>query len=342
MSKKQIVNTKNFYEQIKNILQKARDTAYKQVNFIMVEAYWNIGKQIVNQEQNGEDRAKYGKYIIKELSLRLTEDFGKGFSQQNIRNIRQFYITFPIRSTLCSELSWSHYKLIMRVENKKAREYYVDETVKSNWSVRVLERQIGIHYYERLISSRDKSVVEIEAKEKIKDMQLTPKDIIKDPYVLEFLDLKDNISFREDELESAMISKIQEFLLELGRGFAFVARQKHIKTELSDFYIDLVFYNYLLKCFVIIELKSGKLTHQDIGQLDMYVRMYDDLERGESDNPTIGILLCANKDNTIVKYSSVNENNNLFVSKYQMYLPTEQELKNEIEKDLLELEIKRS
>jgi predicted nuclease of restriction endonuclease-like (RecB) superfamily len=229
----------------------------------------------------------------------------------------------------------------MRVENEKAREYYINEAVKSNWSVRALERQIGTHYYERLISSKDKSIVEIEAKEKTKDMQLTPKDIIKDPYVLEFLDLKDNISFREDELESAMISKIQEFLLELGRGFAFVARQKHIKTELSDFYIDLVFYNYLLKCFVIIELKSGKLTHQDIGQLDMYVRMYDDLERGESDNPTIGILLCANKDNTIVKYSSVNENNNLFVSKYQMYLPTEQELKNEIEKDLLELEIKR-
>jgi len=271
MNKKQIINTNNVYEQIKDILQKARDAAYKQVNFIMVEAYWNIGKQIVEHEQNGDDRAKYGKYIIKELSLRLTEDFGKGFSQQNIRNIRQFYITFPIRSTLCSELSWSHYKLIMRVENEKAREYYIDESVKSNWSVRALERQIGTHYFERIISSKDKSVVELEAKEKTKNMQLSPKDIIKDPYVLEFLNLKDNIAFREDELESAMIDKIQEFLLELGRGFAFVARQKHIKTELSDFYIDLVFYNYLLKCFVIIELKSGKLTHQDIGQLDMYV-----------------------------------------------------------------------
>ena len=341
MSKKQIDNN-NFYEQIKDILQKARDKAYKQVNFIMVEAYWNIGKQIIEHEQYGEDRAKYGKYIIKELSLRLTKDFGKGYSARNLRSMRQFYLTFPNWQTVSAKLSWSHYQLIMRVENEKAREYYINEAVKSNWSVRALERQIGTHYYERLISSKDKSVVELEAKEKTKDMQLTPKDIIKDPYVLEFLDLKDNISFREDELESAMISKIQEFLLELGRGFAFVARQKHIKTELSDFYIDLVFYNYLLKCFVIIELKSGKLTHQDIGQLDMYVRMYDDLEKGESDNPTIGILLCANKDNTIVKYSSVNENNNLFVSKYQMYLPTEQELKNEIEKDLLELEIKRS
>jgi len=342
MSKKQISNANSFYEQIKDILQKARDKAYKQVNFIMVEAYWNIGKQIIEHEQNKEVRAKYGKYIIKELSLRLTKDFGKGYSARNLRSMRQFYLTFPNWQTVSAKLSWSHYQLIMRVENEKAREYYINEAVKSNWSVRALERQIGTHYYERLISSRDKSVVELEAKEKTKDMQLTPKDIIKDPYVLEFLDLKDNISFREDELESAMISKIQEFLLELGRGFAFVARQKHIKTELSDFYIDLVFYNYLLKCFVIIELKSGKLTHQDIGQLDMYVRMYDDLEKGESDNPTIGILLCANKDNTIVKYSSVNENNNLFVSKYQMYLPTEQELKNEIEKDLLELEIKRS
>ncbi len=229
----------------------------------------------------------------------------------------------------------------MRVENKEAREYYIDETVKSNWSVRALERQIGTHYFERIISSKDKSVVELEAKEKTKNMQLSPKDIIKDPYVLEFLNLKDNIAFREDELESAMIDKIQEFLLELGRGFAFVARQKHIKTELSDFYIDLVFYNYLLKCFVIIELKSGKLTHQDIGQLDMYVNMYDDLEKSENDNPTIGILLCTDKDNTVVKYSSVNKNDNLFVSKYQMYLPTEQELKDEIEKDLIELQINK-
>jgi predicted nuclease of restriction endonuclease-like (RecB) superfamily len=247
MSKKQISNTNSFYEQIKDILQKARDKAYKQVNFIMVEAYWNIGKQIIEHEQHGEDRAKYSKYIIKELSLRLTKDFGKGYSARNLRSMRQFYLTFPNWQTVSAKLSWSHYQLIMRVENEKAREYYINEAVKSNWSVRALERQIGTHYYERLISSKDKSVVEFEAKEKTKDMQLTPKDIIKDPYVLEFLNLKDNISFREEELKSAMIDKIQEFLLELGRGFAFVARQKHIKTELSDFYIDLVFYNYLLK-----------------------------------------------------------------------------------------------
>ena len=332
-----VMKKDDFYRSIKDILQTARNTAYKQVNFIMVEAYWNIGKQIVQEEQKGEDRAKYGTYLIKELSLKLTTDFGKGFSQQNIRNMRQFFIIFPIRSTLYSELSWSHYKLIMRLENKNARDYYIDEAIQSNWSVRALERQIGTHYYERILASKEKTLVKNEAEENTKNLKLNPKDIIKDPYVLEFLDLKDNISFRENELESALIEKIQSFLLELGRGFAFVARQKRIKTELSDFYIDLVFYNYILKCFVVIDLKRGKLTHQDIGQIDMYVKMYDDLEKSKDDNPTIGIILCTDKDNTVVKYSSINENENLFVSKYQLYLPTEEELKAEIERDVLEL-----
>ena len=327
----------NFYTQIKTILQSARDRAYTQVNFIMVEAYWHIGQQIVEEEQRGEDRAKYGSYLIKELSSKLTQEFGKGFTQQNLRNMRQFYNCFPIRSTLCSELSWSHYRLIIRIENKNAREWYIDESAKSNWSVRALERQIGTHYYERILASKEQESVKLEAIEKTKDLQLTPKDIIKDPYVLEFLDLKDNRLFREDELESALIEKIQEFLLELGRGFAFVARQKRIKTELSDFYIDLVFYNYILKCFVIVDLKRGKLTHQDIGQMDMYLNMFDDLEKAKEDNPTIGIILCTNKDNTVVKYSSINDKDNLFVSKYQLYLPTEAELKAEIEKDIFEL-----
>ncbi len=332
------VTTKDdFYKSIKNILQSARGRAYTQVNFIMVEAYWNIGKQIVQEEQHGKDKAEYGTYLIKGLSQKLTADFGKGFSQQSIRNMRQFFIIFPIRSTLCSELSWSHYKLIMRLTNKNARAYYVDEAVQSNWSVRALERQIGTHYYERIVASKDKTLVQDEAKQNTKDLQLTPKDVIKDPYVLEFLGLKDNISFRESELESALIEKIQDFLLELGRGFAFVARQKRVKTELSDFYVDLVFYNYLLKCFVIIDLKRGKLTHQDIGQMDMYVNMFNDLEKAEEDNPTIGIILCTDKDNTVVKYSSINDKENLFVSKYQLYLPTEEELKAEIEKDMFEL-----
>lgn len=333
----EIVKKDDLYLNIKNILQTARDSAYRQVNFIMVEAYWNIGKKIVNEEQNGEDRAKYGANLIKELSKQLTTDFGKGFSAQSLWNMKQFYNTFPILSTLWRELSWSHYKLIIRLKDEKARNWYMRESVASNWSVRALERQIGTHYYERILASKENKLVKNEAKENTKDLQLTPKDIIKDPYVLEFLDLKDNISFRESDLESALIEKIQAFLLELGKGFAFVARQKRIKAELSDFYIDLVFYNYILKCFVIIDLKRGKLTHQDIGQMDMYVNMFNDLEKAKEDNPTIGIILCSDKDNTVVKYSSINDKENLFVSKYQLYLPTEEELKAEIEKDIFEL-----
>ncbi len=328
----------DLYLSVKNILQSARDNAYRQVNFIMVEAYWNIGKQIVEEEQNGKDRAEYGSYLIKELSSRLTSEFGKGFSQRNIRNMRQFYICFPIWQTLSAKLSWSHYTLLLRIENSDAREWYAEESAKANWSVRALERQIGTFYYERIISSKEKQPVIAEATNNTKDLQLTPKDIIKDPYVLEFLDLKQNNAFYESDLESALIEKIQEFLLELGRGFAFVARQKRVKTETSDFYIDLVFYNYILKCFVLIDLKSGKLTHQDVGQMDMYVRMYNDMEKAENDNPTIGIILCTDKDNTVVKYSVLNENENLFVSKYQLYLPTEEELRAEIERDVLELQ----
>lgn len=336
---KTIYAKNNLYLDIKNILQTARDKSYREVNFIMVEAYWNIGKQIVVQEQNGDDKAQYGAYLIKNLSKQLTLDFGKGFSKQNLWNMRQFYNYFPILSAVRRELSWTHYKMILRVENQSAREWYIQEAALANWSTRALERQIGTHYYERILSSKEKTVVVQEAEEKTKNMQLSPKDIIKDPYVLEFLDLGDNISFRESDLESALIAKIQKFLLELGRGFAFVARQKRIKTELSDFYIDLVFYNYILKCFVIVDLKRGKLTHQDIGQMDMYVNMFDAKEKAKEDNPTIGIILCSDKDNTVIKYSSMNDKENLFVSKYQLYLPTEEELKAEIEKDIFELEM---
>lgn len=333
-----LIHNDDLYLKIKTILQSARDNAYRHINFVMVEAYWNIGKQIVEDEQRGKDRAKYGAYLIKELSSRLTKEFGKGFSQRNLRNMRQFYSCFPIWQTVSAQLSWSHYALLLRIENSNAREWYAKESIASNWSVRALERQIGTLYYERIISSKDKQPIIAEATNNTKDLLLTPKDIIKDPYVLEFLDLKQNNAFYESDLESALIEKIQEFLLELGRGFAFVARQKRIKTETSDFYIDLVFYNYILKCFVIIDLKSGKLTHQDVGQMDMYVRMYNDLEIAQNDNPTIGIILCTDKDNTVVKYSVLNENENLFVSKYQLYLPTEEELRAEIERDVWEIE----
>lgn len=341
MSSKELQSIKNeFYINVKLILQNARNNAYKQINFIMVEAYWNIGKQIVDEEQNGKDRAQYGSYLIKELSSRLSSEFGKGFSTQNLWNMRQFYNSFPILSTLWRELSWSHYKLIIRLKDEKARHWYMQESVASNWSVRALERQIGTHYYERILASKEQHLIRKEAQDKTAYLQLTPKDIIKDPYVLEFLNLKQNNTFYESELETALIEKIQEFLLELGRGFAFVARQKRIKTETSDFYIDLVFYNYILKCFVIVDLKNGKLTHQDVGQMDMYVRMYDNLEKAQNDNPTIGIILCTDKDNTVVKYSVLNDNENLFVSKYQLYLPTEEELKREVEKDIFELQLK--
>jgi len=330
-----------FYDKIINILQLAKESVYKQVNFIMVEAYWNVGKQIVEEEQNGEGRAKYGNNLIKELSIKLTVEFGKGFSQRNIRNMRKFYTLFPKWQTVSAKLSWSHYSLLLRVDSEDARLWYMNETDKSNWSVRALERQIGTHYYERLLASKEKKDVKLEAQENTKDLLITPKDIIKDPYVLEFLDLKDNKQFRESEIESALIEKIQEFLLELGRGFAFVDRQKRVKTEHSDFYIDLVFYNYILKCFVVLDLKRGKLTHQDVGQMDMYVRMFDDLEKSKDDNPTIGIILCTEKDNTVVKYSVLDDSENLFVSKYQLYLPTEDELRQEIEKDILELELNK-
>ncbi len=340
MSDKNITVSKSkgdFYDQVKTILQLARDRAYTQVNFIMVEAYWHIGQQIVEEEQRGEDRAKYGSYLIKELSQRLTAEFGKGFSKRNLHQMVKFYLSFPIVQTLSAQLTWSHYLLLLRLESKKAREWYIEETIQSTWSVRALERQIGTHYYERILASKELESVKDEAKENTKSLLITPKDIIKDPYVLEFLDLKENPNFYESELESALIEKIQDFLLELGKGFAFVARQKHIKTEHSDFYIDLVFYNYILKCFVVIDLKRSKLTHQDVGQMDMYVRMFDDLEKAKEDNPTIGIILCTSKDNTVVKYSVLNDNKNLFVSKYQLYLPTEEELKAEIEKDIFEL-----
>jgi predicted nuclease of restriction endonuclease-like (RecB) superfamily len=264
------IKNDDLYLNIKNILQSARDNAYRQVNFIMVEAYWNIGQQIVQEEQNGKDRAEYGSYLIKGLSSKLTTEFGKGFTATNLKMMRQFYLAFPNSHTLCDQLSWSHYRLIMRIDNPQARLWYTQESAKSNWSVRALERQIGTFYYERIISSKEKQPVIIEATNNTKDLPLSPKDIIRDPYVLEFLDLKQNNSFYESDLESALIEKIQEFLLELGRGFAFVARQKRIKTELSDFYIDLVFYNYILKCFVIIDLKKRK-TNASRCRSDGYV-----------------------------------------------------------------------
>lgn len=323
----------SFYKSIKSVLLQARDKSYQAVNFIMVESYWNVGRLIVEKEQEGKQKAEYGTYLIKTLSKKLTCDFGEGFSEQSLWNMRQFYSRFPILSTLWRELSWSHYRLLIRLENKSTREFYGKESVASGWSVRALERQINSHYYERLLSSREKTLVKKEAEKNISHLPLDPRDFIKDPYVLEFLDLKPNVSFQEKDLESGLISQLQQFLLELGKGFSFVSRQQRVSTETKEFYIDLVFYNYILKCFVLIDLKVGELTHQDIGQMDMYVRLYEDKFKSKEDNPTIGIILSAQKDETIVKYSVLKDSKKLFASKYKLYLPTEKELIAELERE---------
>ncbi len=313
---------------------------------------------IVEEEQQGKERAEYGAFLIKNLSVRLTEEFGKGFTEPNLWNFRQFYFCFPIWNALRSksssqnngenisnadspeilyalrrELTWTHYRLLMRVEKPEAREWYMNEAAEQNWSTRVLERQINSLYYERLKISPDRKSIIEEMQEKTRLLVATPQDFIKDPYVLEFLGLKDNPDFRESDLEQAIIGKLQAFMMELGKGFAFVARQQRISTDTKDFFIDLVFYNYLLKCFVLIDLKTGELAHQDIGQMDMYVRLYEDKYKSPDDNPTIGIILCTDKDETVVKYSVLKENKQLFASKYKLYLPSEQELIEEIERE---------
>ena len=323
----------NYINEVKEILKNARQKAYTAVNSAMVEAYWEIGRRIVEEEQRGKERAEYGKEIIKNLSKELTEEFGKGFGERNIRNIRQFYVLFSDYEkwkSLISKLTWTHIQKVLRVSDEKARIFYLTEAAENMWSVRTLDRNISTLYYNRIVASIDKKIVENEMKEKTKKLQA--KEFIKNPVVLEFLDLPTNMSYTENELEKALTDDIQKFMMELGKGFAFVERQQHIRTENSDFYIDLVFYNYILKCFVIVELKTEKLTHQDIGQLDMYVRMYDDLKKQENDNPTIGLLLCTETDRTIIKYSVLNDNKNLFASKYINYLPSEEELINEIER----------
>ncbi|MDR1106446.1 MAG: PDDEXK nuclease domain-containing protein [Treponema sp.] len=325
---------------IKQIIISARAKAYTAVNSAMLEAYWLIGKRIIEEEQQGKNRAEYGKEILKNLSAELQSEFGEGFGERNLRNFRQFYMTFKDTEfgTQCMpNLSWSHIKLIMRLTDKNAMQYYLTETAANNWSVRTLDRNISTLYYQRLLSSQKKDLVVEEMRDKTAVFQqdklnLGSLEFIKNPTVLEFLGLPGNSGYVEAELEKAIIDHIQQFLLELGKGFAFVSRQQLIRTETSEFYIDLVFYNFILKCFVLIELKTNKMTHQDIGQLDMYIRMFDDLEKREGDNPTIGILLCTETDKTIAKYSVLNESKQLFAAKYMPYLPTEEELIAEIER----------
>lgn len=323
----------NFYSEIKDILNDARKKAYSAVNFAMVEAYLLIGKRIVEEEQNGKDRAEYGKAILKKLSQELKSEFGKGFDERELRRIRQFFLTFPIRDSLRPELTWSHYRILIRVTTEKARLYYLNEAANGYWSYRTLERNFNTFYYERLLSSGNKQPVIDEMNNTAKKIQSDNLDFIKNPYVLEFLNIAPRTSYTESKLEDALLTNLQHFLLELGKGFSFVARQRLIRTETSDFFIDLVFYNYILKCFVLIDLKTNKISHQDVGQMDMYVRMFDDLQKTESDNPTIGILLCSETDNAIAKYSVLHESKQLFASKYLLYLPSEEELAAEIERE---------
>ena len=322
-------NVESLYGSVKKILADARQRAYTAVNFTMVESYWQIGQQIVEYEQHGEARADYGKGLLKELARRLTVDFGKGFDERELRKMRQFYQMFKIRDTLRPELTWSHYRRLISVENEQARIWYMNEAADSVWSTRQMDRQISTLYYERLLASKDKAPVVAEAKQKMSELK--PEQFIHDPFVLEFLNLKDYPALRESDIEQALIDHLQQFLLELGRGFCFVARQKRMRYDEDDFYVDLVFYHSILKCHVLIDLKLGKLTHEDVGQMDSYIRMYDALYKNQDDNPTLGIILCSQKSEAIVKYSVLNEGKQIFASRYKLYLPTEEEFKNMLE-----------
>ena len=319
----------DIYSEIKETLLISRNQAYTAVNFTMVQAYWQIGRIIAEHEQVDSLRSGYGKSVLQELSNRLTKEFGKGFSVRTLQQMKKFYVMFPNTNALRSQLTWTHYRLLLSVENEQARQWYMNEAIASAWSSRQLERQISTLYYERLLASRKKEPVKAEAGELMAPLEA--EEFIKDPYVLEFLDLKDYPALRESDLEQALIDKLQEFLLELGRGFCFVARQKLMRYEDEDFYLDLVFYHSILKCHVLIDLKIGKLTHGDIGQMDSYIRMFDALYKNADDNPTIGIILCSRKNEAIVKYSVLNDAQQIFASRYRLELPTVEELQREIE-----------
>jgi len=406
----------DFFLEIRQIIDSARSRAYSAVNTAMVEAYWQIGRRIVEEEQHGEDRAAYGQSLIKELSKRLVQEYGNGFSVVNLKNMRFFYLTF--RSTLnvdvsessrkghtvcaqfqtdnpsphpyserspkghavrtlfqtnsqepnpplseqsekgyavCSlldetpqipclgRLSWSHYRVIMRVDSEPARLWYLREAAENQWSVRTLDRNISTQYYERLLMSQKKEPVVQEMREKTIDYQRDKFEFIKSPAVLEFLNLPNNLGFTESDLEKALIDNLQQFILELGKGYAFVERQKLMRTEARNYYVDLVFYNYILKCFVLIDLKTERITHQDVGQMDMYVRMFDETICSEGDNPTLGIVLCSETDQDIARYSILKGNEQIFAAKYKLYLPSEEELAREIErqKSLLKTQLEK-
>ena len=329
-------NSDNILSDVQNIIETAQRQAYLAADTVLTLRNWLIGKRIFEENLHGGDRANYGAGIIKKLSAELTKAYGKGYDRSNLYHYLNFYKTYPeIVDTVSRQsgirLSWSHYCILLRVPDSNARAWYEKEAFEQTWSVRTLKRNVETQYYFRLLSSQNKAPVEKEMLEKTEGFQADKLEFIKNPVIAEFLGFTPNSDFSESKLERSLITNLQKFLMELGKGYAFVARQQHIKTEKEDYFIDLVFYNYILKCFVLIDLKTEKITHQDVGQMDMYVRMYDELKKGENDNPTLGIVLCADTDEDIARYSVLHGNEQLFVSKYKAYLPSEEELRAEIE-----------
>ena len=331
------IKSEDIFSDTKSIIESARNYAYSSVNVSLIKRNWLLGKRIFEEFLLGEDRAEYGAKVIKSLSKKLTQEYGKGFTKSNLYSVYNFYKAyqnmFQTLSGKCDSrlLSRSHYLILTQVIDSNARNWYENEALKETWSVRTLQRNISSQYYYRILKSQQKELVENEMKELTKSYRPNKLEFIKNPMITEFLGLSSDSAFTETDLEKCILSNIQKFLMELGKGYAFVARQQHIHTEKQDYFIDLVFYNYILKCFVLIDLKTSKITHQDVGQMDMYIRMYDELKRNEGDNPTIGIVLCSDTDADIAKYSIMNGNEQLFASKYKLYLPTEEELRAEIE-----------
>ena len=339
------INSDSIADDACSIIDSARRVAYQSVNVTLVLRNWLLGRRICEEELNGSDRAEYGAEVIKNLSEFLTSRYGKGFNKRTVYKFQQFYKYFPdivrsvtaqseegviVPSVTAQSLSWSHYEKLLQVADKEAREWYAKEAYEQTWSVKTLQRNISSQYYYRMLKTQDKSGVESEMKELTTPLQ-DKMEFIKNPVIAEFLGMSENTSYYESDLEQCIIDNLQKFLIEMGKGYAFVARQQHIHTDKEDYYIDLVFYNYILKCFVLIDLKTEKITHQDVGQMDMYVRMYDDLKKSDDDNPTLGIVLCAETDEDIAKYSVLHGNEQLFASKYKLYLPSEEELRAEIE-----------
>ena len=351
---------------LRSIVSKARSKAFAAVNYSLVERNWRIGQRIVEEEQNGASRAEYGKHVIEVASAALTKEFGKGFSETNIMNFKKFYLKFKelaIPQTVSEEfkkqkhqtlsdessllpqkgqtqsaqfelrlLPWSHYERLIRVEDKKAREWYAKEAFEQGWSFRTLNRNINTLYYERLLMSKKKQPVVNEMQDKTKAYQQDKLEYIKSPVVLEFLGLPEDTSLAESKLETAIINNLEKFLMEMGKGYALVARQQHIRTEENDYYIDLVFYNYLIKSFILVDLKVNRITYQDVGQMDMYLQMYDKMKKGPDDNPTIGIILCTETDSDVARYSTLAKNDQMFAAKYKLYLPDKEDLRREIER----------